>query len=158
MRLSVKQVILFLGGILACQLSWMGCFPLIPAYYTAVCLEDAARGMFSIAMLAGIILFVPVTAAVKYLMALAVILVTIKLFEWAEGWCSVACAAFAAAIATLMMSLSGELLNMRNSVSLASALLEAVFVLSAVMLGTRFVDFFMQASLIPAKEEEGHYK
>lgn len=158
MRLSVKQVILFLGGILACQLSWMGCFPLIPAYYTAVCLEDAARGMFSIAMLAGIILFVPVTAAVKYLMALAVILVTIKLFEWAEGWCSVACAAFAAAIATLMMSLSGELLNMRNSVSMASALLEAVFVLSAVMLGTRFVDFFMQASLIPEKEEEGHYK
>ena len=156
-RLSVKQVILYVGGILACQMSWMGCFPLIPAYYTAVCLEDAARGMFSIAMLAGIILFVPVTAAVKYLMAMVVILFTMKLFEWAEGWCSVACAAAAAAIATLMMSLSGELLNVRNPVSMGSAVLEAVFVFASVMTGTRMIDFFMQLSLMPQKEQEGHY-
>ncbi len=156
-RLSVKQAILYAGGILACQMSWMGCFPLIPAYFTAVCLEDAARGMFSIAMLAGIIMFVPVTAAVKYLMAMAVILITVKLFEWAEGWCSAACAGAAAAIATLMMSLSGELLNVRNPVSLGAAVLEAVFVFAAVMTGTRFVDYFMQISLLPQKEQEGHY-
>ncbi len=156
-KLSVKQVILYVGGILMCQMSWMGCFPLIPAYYTAVCLEDAARGLFSIAMLAGIIIFVPVTAAVKYLMALTVILITVKLFEWAEGCCSVACAAAAAAIATLMMSLSGEFLNIRNKVSFLAAVLEAVFVFGAVMIGTRFVDYFMQLSLFPQKMEEGHY-
>ena len=58
----------------------MGCFPLIPAYYTAVCLEDAARAVFSASMLIGIILFVPITAAVKYFMALAVILLNSRAF------------------------------------------------------------------------------
>lgn len=157
-RLSVKQVILYVGGILACQLSWMGCFPLIPAYFTAVCLEDAARGVLSAAMFAGIVLFVPVTAAVKYMMALTVILVTVKLFEWAEGRCTVLCAAAAAAIATFMMSLSGMLLNVRDAAGFVAGILEAVFVFSSIMLGTRFVDLFLQLSILPQRAQEGHYK
>lgn len=156
-RLSVKQVILYVGGILICQMSWMGCFPLIPAYFTAVCLEDAARGVLSAAMLVGIILFVPITAAVKYLMVLAVILITIKLFEWVEGRCTVLCAAAAAAIATFMMSLSGTLLNVRDTIGFLTGLLEAVFVFASIMLGTRFVDLFMQLSLFPQKAEIGQY-
>lgn len=157
-RLSVRQVILYVGGILMCQVSWMGCFPLIPAFFTAVCLEDAARGAIYAAMLAGIILFVPIAAAVKYLMAMLVIVITIRLFEWAEGRCSVLCAAAAAAIATFMMSLSGELLNVRQTSGMVVSLLESVFVFSAVMLGTRFVDFFMQISLAPQKEDVDHYQ
>ena len=56
-RLNVKQMVLYVGGILMCQISWMGCFPLIPAFFTAVCLEDAARLALSAAMFVGIILF-----------------------------------------------------------------------------------------------------
>lgn len=156
-RLSVKQVALYLGGILVCRISWMGCFPLIPAYFTAVCLEDTARGVLCAAVFAGIILFVPVTAAVKYLMALMVILITVKLFEWVEGRCTVLCAAAAATIATFMMSLSGELLNIRDTAGWLASIIEAVFVFAAVMVGTRFVDLFMQLSLIPQRAEEGHY-
>lgn len=157
-RLSVKQVILYVGGILMCQISWMGCFPLIPAFFTAVCLEDAARGALCAAMLIGIVLFVPIAAAVKYLMAAAVILVTVKLFEWAEGRCSVICAASAAAIATFVMSLSGELLNVRDAAGIVVCALEAVFVFSAIMIGTRFVDFFMQISFLPQNETPDHYQ
>lgn len=157
-RLSVKQVVLYVGGILMCQVSWMGCFPLIPAFFTAVCLEDAARGALTAAMFLGIVLFVPITAAVKYLMAMIVILITIKLFEWAEGRCTVLCAAAAASIATFMMSLSGELLNIRDAAGFVISVLEAVFVFSAVMIGTRFVDFFMQLSFLPQKEEAGNYQ
>jgi len=136
----------------------MGCFPLIPAFFTAVCLEDAARGALAAAMFLGIVLFVPITAAVKYLMAMIVIFITVRLFEWAEGRCTVLCAAIAAAIATFMMSLSGELLNIRDAAGLAVSALEAVFVFSAVMIGTRFVDFFMQISFLPQKEEPGTYQ
>lgn len=157
-RLNVKQVILYVGGILACQMSWMGCFPLIPAYFTAVCLEDAARGILGAAMFLGIVLFVPIAAAVKYLMILLVVLLTVKLFEWAEGRCTVFCAAIAAAIAAFMMSLSGLLLNVRNAAGLAAGALEAVFVFASVMLGTRFVDFFLQLNLLPQKAEEGNYQ
>ncbi|KAI4450181.1 Stage II sporulation protein E [Eubacterium plexicaudatum ASF492] len=157
-RLSVKQVILYVGGILMCQMSWMGCFPLIPAFFTAVCLEDAARGALFAAIFTGIVLFVPIAAAVKYLMAVAVILVTIKLFEWAEGRCTVICAAASASIATFTMSLSGELLNVRDSAGLAVCALEAVFVFSSIMIGTRFVDFFMQISIMPQKEESDYYQ
>ena len=157
-RLSVKQVVLYVGGILMCQMSWMGCFPLIPAFFTAVCLEDAARGALTAAMFLGIVLFVPIAAAVKYLMAMIVILITIKLFEWAEGCCTVLCAASAASIATFMMSLSGALLNLRDETGFVISALEAVFVFSAVMIGTRFVDFFMQISILPQKEETGNYQ
>ena len=156
-RLSVKQVILYIGGILLCRISWMGCFPLIPAYFTAVCLEDAARGMLAASMLAGIILFVPITAAVKYLMTLGVILITVRLFEWVEGRCTVLCASIAAAIATFMMSLSGELLNMKDTAGMAVNVIEAVFVFSSIFMGTRFVDFFMQLNLLPQIQEEGYY-
>lgn len=157
-RLSVKQVVLYVGGILMCQVSWMGCFPLIPAFFTAVCLEDAARGALAAAMFLGIVMFVPIAAAVKYLMAMIVILITIKLFEWAEGRCTVLCAAAAASIATFMMSLSGELLNIRDAAGFVISVLEAVFVFSAVMIGTRFVDFFMQISFPQQKEEAGNYQ
>lgn len=157
-RVSTKQVILYLGGILVCRISWMGCFPIIPAYFTAACLADAAYGMMSVAMLAGIVLFVPVTAAVKYLMALMVILVTIKLFEWAEGRCTVVCAATAAAIATFMMSMTGVLLASRYTMKWYTAALEAVFVFAVIMLGTRMMDSFLQFSLVPEKEETGSYQ
>ena len=156
-RLSVKQVILYIGGILMCQISWMGCFPLIPAFFTAVCLEDAARGALSAAMFLGIVLFVPITAAVKYLLGMLIIWITIRLFEWAEGRCTVLCAAAAASIATFMLSMSGELLNVRFTVGFLVSVLEAVFVFAAVMLGTRFVDFFLQISFLPQREEEGHF-
>lgn len=155
-KLSVKQVILYVGGILMCQMSWMGCYPLIPAFFTAVCLEDAARMALSAAMFLGIVLFVPITAAVKYLMAMGVILITIKLFEWAEGRCTVLCASAAASIATFMMSLSGELLNVRHSTGVVVSLVEAVFVFSSIMMGTRLIDFFMQAGFVAQREEGGH--
>lgn len=156
-RLSVKQAILYIGGILVCQISWMGCFPLVPAYFTAICLEDAMRGLFSLAMLAGIVLFVPLTAAVKYLMALLVIWITIKLFEWIEGRCTAFCGAVAATIATAMSSFAGALLDMRDGAGFLVSAFEALFVFSAVMMGTRLVDLFLQLSLIPKKTEEGHF-
>ena len=157
-RLNVKQAILYVGGILVCQLSWMGCFPLIPAYYTAVCLEDTARGLLSLAMLAGIILFVPLTAAVKYLMALMVILITVKLFEWAEGRCTVFCGAIAATMATAMTSVAGALLDMRGQTGVLVSVLESLFVFSVIMAGTRFINRFLQLSLFPGHLDAGHYK
>lgn len=118
-----------------------GLFSIDTGIFTAVCLEDAARGALCAAMFTGIVLFVPIAAAVKYLMAIFVILVTIKLFEWAEGRCTVICAASAASIATFMMALSGELLNVRDASGLVVSVIESVFVFSAIMIGTRFVDF-----------------
>lgn len=157
-RLSVKQVVLYLGGILMCRVSWAGCFPLIPAYFTAVYLEDASRGMQSIALLAGLVVFVPVTSAVKYLMAMLVIMVTIRLFEWAEGRCTTLCAAIAATIATFMMGAAGELLDMRDTAGWLATVLESLFVFAAVLLGTRLVDLFLQLNLLPAEQAEGSYQ
>lgn len=144
--IGAKQAILYLVGILVCRFSWMGCYPLIPAYFTAGCLMDGAHGWLCMAMVAGIVAFVPITAAVKYLVTLAVIFMTVKLFEWVEGKCTVSCAAIAASIAVLVMSFAGALLGARLSVSWITGILEAVFVFAASMLGARIMDSYMQIS------------
>lgn len=144
--IGAKQAVLYLVGILVCKFSWMGCYPLIPAYFTAGCLMDDAHGWLCMAMAAGIFVFVPMTAAVKYLVTLAVIFMTVKLFEWAEGKCTVGCAAIAASIAVLLMSFAGTLLGARLSVSWLTGILESVFVFAASMLGARVMDSYMQLS------------
>lgn len=142
--INAKQVVLYLVGILVCRVSWMGCYPLIPAYFTAGCLMDCPHGLLCLAMLAGIVAFVPITAAVKYLVALFVIFLTVKLFVWVEEKCTVICAAAAAAIAVLLMSLTGILLGVRLSVNWLTSILEAAFVFAATILGTRVMDVFLQ--------------
>lgn len=156
--MNVKQVVLYFVGMLVCRVSWMGCYPLIPAYFTAGCLMDCPHGLLGLAMTVGIVLFVPITAAVKYFITLGVVFLTVKLFEWAEGKCTVICAAAAAAIAVLLMSWTGMLLGARLSVNWLTSILEAAFVFAATMLGTRVLDLFFQMDFQDAPNPpEGHY-
>ena len=156
--IGAKQAVLYLVGVLVCRFSWMGCYPLIPAYFTAGCLMDGAHGWLCMAMVAGIAVFVPITAAVKYLVTLAVIFMTVKLFEWAEGKCTVSCASIAASIAVLIMSFAGTLLGARLSVSWLTGILEAAFVFAASMLGARIMDSYMQISFHDAENSQvRHY-
>lgn len=159
--IGAKQAALYFVGILACRLSWMGCYPLIPAYFTAGCLMDGAHGMslLCLAMGAGIVMFVPVAAAVKYFVTLSVIFLTVRLFEWVEGKCTVNCAAASASIAVLIMSFAGNLIGARSKVSFVSGALEAAFVFFASVIGARVMNDFMQLSFLKEEQDsmQGRY-
>ena len=79
-----KQLALGVAGALVCRISVMGCYPVIPAYFAAVYLEEQGRWLLSIGMLTGLIAFLPITVIAKYAMAILVAAVTIRLSEWVD--------------------------------------------------------------------------
>ena len=42
-RLKTKQIITYFVGMLICRVSFAGCYPIIPAYFAAVYLQDQGR-------------------------------------------------------------------------------------------------------------------
>ena len=76
-----KQMITIAGGVLACSMQMMGCYPLAPAYFAAAFLEGVSGVWLTAAMYIGMLYFMPLTATVKYAVALLVTAGAIKLVE-----------------------------------------------------------------------------
>ena len=102
-KADAKQMMLGVLGSLVCGGSVLGCYPLVPAYFAALYLEHM-NGMILLGfMYIGMAFFMPLTAAVKYGVALLVIAGAIRLVEWAnEG-----CPAFLAGILAALQRKSG---------------------------------------------------
>ena len=59
----------------------MGCYPLVPAYFTALYLEQVNGVVLLAFMYIGMTLFMPLTAAVKYGVTLIVMIGAVKLID-----------------------------------------------------------------------------
>lgn len=139
-----KQLALGVAGALVCRISVMGCYPVIPAYFAAVYLEEQGRWLLSIGMLTGLIAFLPITVIAKYAMAILVAAVTIRLSEWVDKCCYTVVAALAASLGTLALSVFGGIFDFKNQISPFLAVSEAVFIFGFVILAARGVHLFLE--------------
>ena len=141
---KIRQMILcVLGGVLCC-IQIMGCYPFVPAYGAALYMEEVKAGWLFTATYAGMLLFMPITAVVKYSVILIVTVGVVKLVQWATDGCPVYLIGMMTALTTMIVSFCGGLLEWRNQPIWQAVLLEGVFVLGAVILLSRAVHMILE--------------
>lgn len=138
-KTGIRQMILGVLGSLMCSVSVMGCYPLVPAYFAAVYLEHVNGWMLLGMMYIGMVIFMPITAGVKYAVVLLVIAGAIRLIEWANDGCPAFLAGILAMIATMVLSFAGSLLEWRSQPEALAVFLEGAFVFGAVILFRRII-------------------
>lgn len=147
-KLKTKQAVVCLIGIAACKVGFAGCFPFIPAYFAAAYLENAGRFLLSIGMFLGMAFILPLTVMSKYIMALLVTMIIIRLAEWANKGCFTWVAALGAACSTTILSVYGGMLNLKDRVDPVMGIAEGVFVFAATMVLSRIIHSFMEFVLV----------
>ena len=147
-------MILCMAGGAMCSLNVMGCYPLVPAYFAALYLEQVSAPMLLGMMYIGIFLFMPLTAGVKYAMVLLVVWGAIRLIEWANGGCPAFMAAFLSAAASVIISFAGGLLEWKNQPEMAAVILEGVFICGAVILLGRAMHLVLNWRFEPRETEK----
>ncbi len=152
-RQTTKQVMMSLLGLAACKVSFAGCYPLIPAYFSAGFLEGGGRAMFSTMMMLGMAVFLPITEMAKYLMILIVTALVIRLAEWANKGCFAWVGALAAGASSTLVGIFGGLMDFKTRTPTLVGILEGVFVFGASMLIGRALHMFMGWRVLPVKEE-----
>ncbi|MCI9377399.1 MAG: SpoIIE family protein phosphatase [Eubacterium sp.] len=151
-RTGWKQLAVSIVGALLCKVSIMGCYPFVPAYFAAVYLQERARWLLPMGMLAGMAAFIPITAIAKYAMSMLIIVITVRLSEWVDKRCYTVAAAVAASGGTLALSVFGGVFDLRNQVTILSAVLEAIFIFGFCILAARGVHLFFEE-----KEQQAGY-
>ena len=86
-KMGTRQMILTLLGSVVCKIGVMGCYPVAPAYFTALYLENGNGLALLGIMYIGMFLFMPLTAMIKYMVILLVTALAVKLVEWANEGC-----------------------------------------------------------------------
>lgn len=153
-KTGIRQMILSVAGGAMCSLCVMGCYPLVPAYFAALYLEQVSAPLLLGIMYIGMFLFMPLTAAVKYAMALLVIWGAIRLIEWANEGCPAFMAAFMAAISTVIISFAGGLLEWKDQPGMLAVVLEGVFICGAVILFGRVMHLILHWQIEYRTEEK----
>ncbi len=149
-----KQMILGLVGSLFCAVNIMGCYPLVPAWYAALYLEDVS-GLFLLGvMYIGMLFFMPMTAMIKYAVALLVLVAAIRLVEWANEGCPAFMGGILAAGSTMILSFCGSLLEWKEQPHAAAVFMEGVFIFGAVILLNRFMHMILEPPAIAARTEK----
>lgn len=152
-KIGVKQMMLSMLGCAACGVGVMGCYPLVPAYFAALYLENVS-GMLTLgAMYIGMLFFMPVTAVVKYAVVLLVTMGAIRLLCWANEGCPAFMAGILTALTTVLLSFAGNLLEWRNQPGMLQIFLEGMFVFGAVILLNRILHALLEWK--PQKEVPG---
>ena len=143
-RTGWKQLALSVAGAFVCRISVMGCYPLVPAFFAAVYLEEQGRWLLSVGMLAGMAAFLPISVIAKYAMSLLVITIAVRMSEWVEKRCYAVVAAIAASGGTLALSVFGGIFDIRNRVTMAAAVFEALFIFGFMILAARGAHLFLE--------------
>lgn len=141
---GARQMILCMIGCVTCGVNIMGCYPLVPAYFAAMYLEDVSGMLVLGAMYIGMIFFMPVTAVVKYMVILVVTMGAIKLLCWANEGCPAFMAGIMTAITTVILSFAGGLLEWKQQPGMTQIFLEGIFVFGAVILLNRILHALLE--------------
>lgn len=151
---GIRQMMLSIAGGLLCGVGVLGAYPLIPAYFAALYLEQANGVLLFGCMGIGIALFLPMTAGVKYMVALLVIWGAVRLIQWANEGCPAFLAGGMAAVVTMILSFAGGLMAWKDQLKLPVILLEGLFVFGAVVLLNRMLHALLHVQVqLP---EEAH--
>ena len=141
---KIKQMILCVLSGALCSIQILECYPLVPAYFVALYMEEVKTGWLFATTYAGMLLFMPITAVVKYSVILVVAVGIVKLVQWATDGCPAYLIGMMTALATMIVSFCGGLLEWRNQPIWQAVLLEGVFVLGAVILLSRAVHMILE--------------
>lgn len=147
-KLRTKQAVICFIGVAVCKLGFAGCYPFIPAYFAAAYLERGGRLLLGIGMFLGMAFMLPLTLMTKYVMTLLVTIVIIKLAEWVNKGCYTWIAAFGAGCSATLLSVFGEMLNVRDGMRTEMAVLEGVFILAATMVLSRIIHSFLEFTFV----------
>ena len=123
-KMNARQMMLCMAGSVMCSVGVMGCYPLVPAYFAALYLERVSGPVLLGMMYIGMFVFMPTAAAVKYAVALVVVMGAIRLVEWANEGCPSYMAGSMAAIITMILSVAGGLLEWKDQPGILAAALE----------------------------------
>ena len=134
-RIRTKEIILYVLGILFCKVEIADCYPLIPAYFTALYISMESRWLTLGACFVGMASFLPVTQLTKYGVAMAGIILIIHLIEWVDKNCRARYAAVTAGAVTTLISLGGNLLSVKGRGYITTSILEGIFIFAVVRLG-----------------------
>lgn len=149
-----KQMITIAGAILTCSIQMMGCYPFVPAYFAAAFLEEVNAVWLTAAMYIAMLYFMPLTATVKYAVTLLVIAGAVKLVEWANDGCPAFLAGGLAAVATMILSFCGGLLQWKDQPGIPAVFLEGILIFGAVILLNRGIHFLMEWKRNEKTQEE----
>lgn len=147
------MILSIVGGAI-CSVSIMGCYPLVPAYFAALYLEQVSGPMLFGIMGIAMLMFMPATAVAKYAVALLVIWGAIRLIEWANEGCPAFMAGIMAAIATMILSFAGGLLEWKDQPKMPMVLLEGIFIFGVVILFNRLLHIALNWEIRSEPEEK----
>ena len=143
-RQKWKQLLLYGLMIGTARVSVAECYPLLPALFGALLLEEVNRTLLLIFTLFGMALFLPVQAVAKYGMMILTAAVAVKLVEWVAKSCRTWIGASICAVSSLCMTIAGEVLQIRNRSSLWLGFLEGVFVFAFIMVASPVLHAFLE--------------
>lgn len=143
-----KEVVLYGLAMAAAKGGFAGCYPLIPGFFAACYMEEMNRALLLIFSIFGMALFIPVQAMAKYTMVLLVTAVVVRLVEWTNKSCRVYIGAAAAGASVFLLTLAGELLQVRNREVIWMGIFESFFVCGMVMVISPLLHRFLEGEFL----------
>ncbi|MFG6384221.1 MAG: SpoIIE family protein phosphatase [Lachnospiraceae bacterium] len=146
-----KEIALYGVAVLVAKGGFAGCYPLIPGFFATAYMENLNRTLLLIFSIFGMALFVPVQAMAKYTMVLLLTSVVIKLVEWVNKSCRTYIGAWAAGTGVLLLTMAGELMQIRNRAMIWMGVMEAMFVGAMVIVLAPFLHYFLEGNRQPSR-------
>ena len=148
-----QMIISALSGVM-CGIQVMECNPLVPAYFAAAYITEVKLGWLFVATWVGMMLFMPTAAIVKYLVILVVTIGIVKIVQWATDGAPAWLIGLMTALATMIVSFCGSLLEIRNQPVWQAFLLEGGFIFGAVIFLARGMHMFLEWKWKPTSKME----
>lgn len=142
-----KEIVMYALAVLVAKVEFVGCFPLIPAFFTVAYMEEINRTLLLIFSIFGMALFIPVQEMAKYTMAILVTAVVIKLIEWANKTCRIWVGAVSMGGSVCLVAMAGELLQVRNRMVIWMGILEALLVAGMVLVASPAFHWFLEENI-----------
>ena len=149
-----KEIGIYALAVLVGKVEFVGCFPMIPAFFTVAYMEEINRTLLLIFSIFGMALFIPVQAMAKYTMAILVTAVVIKLIEWADKTCRTWVGAISMAASMFLITIAGEVLQIRNRAVVWMGGLESLLIAGIVLLASPIIHYFLEENISWKKSRE----
>lgn len=148
-----KEIGMYVMAVFVAKWGFAGCFPLIPVFFTAVYMEEVNRTLLLIFSIFGMALFVPVQAMAKYTMVILLSAVVIKLAEWVDKTCHRWVGAASAGAGVFLITVAGELLQVRNRTIVWMGVLEALLVSGMIVIISPVIHYLLEENILRQRKE-----
>ena len=135
----------------------MGYYPLVPAFFAANSLLQENSFFLYIGIVLGMGYFMPLSSIVKYVIALVVIAVAIRFYQWANYRCGGIAAAVIAGVVTIILNMSGRALGSMDRMQILLGISEGVLVFGATILLYFAIEWILALRIfkqVPGRDEE----